>query len=167
MQVDTRLLCHEQHSERTEDSPQGKRYKDGCQSSQHDGACVVPATLGAEMGRRVEARRSKSAQVHSEIPYEPEQEGEKKEKGKRRKSGERSRCVTSSFDVVYQVFLNHVSVTEPELSSTWCCLRDQEGVGVWLLLPLLGLNKHCVVLCGIQLSKWVPKRLMQLLRRVG
>lgn len=115
---------------------------------------------------RLEVQNQPKYIVRSRI-NQSKRERNKRRKGKRRKSGERSRCVRSSFDVVYQVFLNHVSATEPELSSTWCCLRDQEGVGVWLLLPLLGLNKHCVVLCGIQLSKWVPKRLMQLLRRVG
>lgn len=49
--------------------------------------------------------------------------------------------------------------TETEVVQSWCYLREQEGVGMQLLLPLMGLNKHCRVWCGIQLSEWVPKGL--------
>lgn len=47
---------------------------------------------------------------------------------------------------------------------SWCYLREQEDVG--MDVTSFGLNKHCRVWCGIQLSEWVPKDWVQLPRRM-
>lgn len=167
MQVDTRLLCHGESKDswtllRAKDSPKGERRWDLGQSNQH-GARVVPATLEAQMERWVEARCSKPAQMqHWDLVLTKRREREREGESGGGKEG--SRCVRGSFNVGFQVLLNHLSLLRRQVVQSWCCLREQEGVGMEVASS--GLNKHYTVWCGIQLSEWVPKDWVQLPRRM-